>query len=137
MSKHLPEKIVSKLKSLNINIQDIEEKFIATWGKGGQKINRTAVGVYLKYKPANITLKCKESRSQYRNRIIAYERLLEKIEKKIKSEINEKKAQKAKLLRQTRKRSLQAKLSILKEKRIRSLKKKIRRKIKLKSLEDV
>lgn len=53
----------------------MEEKFIRGGGPGGQSINKTESCVVLVHKPTGIWVKCQESRSQYRNRQIARQRL--------------------------------------------------------------
>jgi len=58
----------------------LEEKFIRGGGPGGQSINKTESCVVLVHKPTGIWVKCQESRSQYRNRQIARQRLKEKID---------------------------------------------------------
>jgi peptide chain release factor len=69
-----------RMKSLGIDEADLEEKFIHAQGRGGQKINKSAVCVYLKHMPTGIEVKCHESRSQASNRFFARRILADKIE---------------------------------------------------------
>ncbi len=71
---------LSKLRDLQINIEDIQEKHIHGSGKGGQKVNKTASCVQLQYKPLNIIIKCQDFRELKANRKRAYKRLVDLIE---------------------------------------------------------
>ncbi|EME32601.1 Probable peptide chain release factor, mitochondrial [Galdieria sulphuraria] len=66
--------------SIELREQDLDEKFIRGGGPGGQSINKTESCVVLVHKPTGIWVKCQESRSQFRNRQIARQRLKEKID---------------------------------------------------------
>ena len=78
-----PEKIrllEERMQSLGIREQDIEERFVRSQGRGGQKVNKTSSCVYLKHLPTGIEVKCQESRSQSSNRFFARRILVDKIE---------------------------------------------------------
>ncbi len=115
-----------KLDSLGIFEKDIEESFIRSQGKGGQKVNKTSSCVYLKHMPTGIEVKCQKTRSQGLNRYYAREMLYEKIEREIKGEESEEEKRIAKIRRQKRKRSKRAKDKMLQEKHLQSIKKKDR-----------
>jgi len=70
-----------KLKSLGIHEKDIEEKFVRSSGKGGQKVNKTSTCVYLKHIPTGIEVKYMKDRSQSINRFLARRELVKKVEK--------------------------------------------------------
>jgi protein subunit release factor B len=70
-----------KMGELNILEKDIEEKFVRSSGKGGQKVNKTATCVYLKHVPTGIEVKCMKDRSQSVNRFLARRELVERIER--------------------------------------------------------
>lgn len=72
-----------KMRKLNIKESDIEEKFILSGKKGGQKANRSHNAVYLKHIPTGIEVKCNATRERELNRFIARRILTEKIEEKI------------------------------------------------------
>ncbi|XP_031558270.1 probable peptide chain release factor C12orf65 homolog, mitochondrial [Actinia tenebrosa] len=59
---------------------DLEEKFVKGWGKGGQKVNKTSNCVELKHVPTGLVVKCHQSRSLIRNRAIAREILEKKLD---------------------------------------------------------
>lgn len=96
----------AKMEALGIYEKDIEEKFIRSSGKGGQKVNKTATCVYLKHIPTGIEVKCMKDRSQSINRFLARRELAERIEKlsgkKTASDINNEKIKKQKAKRQKR-----------------------------------
>ena len=70
-----------KMDALGINEQDIEEKFVRSSGRGGQKVNKTSTCVYLRHIPTGIEVKCMKERSQPLNRFLARRELVEKISK--------------------------------------------------------
>ncbi len=116
----------SKMYSLNIYEKDIEESFIRSGGKGGQKVNKASTCVYLKHIPTGIEVKCQKERSQALNRYHARAILAKKIEQLIKGKESEERNRIEKIRRQKRKRSRRAKEKILAEKRIVSEKKRLR-----------
>ncbi|KAF0182947.1 MAG: class I peptide chain release factor [Nitrospirae bacterium] len=70
-----------EMEALGIGEADIEEKFVRSSGKGGQKVNKTSSCVYLLHKPTGLEVKCMKDRSQSINRFLARRELLEKIKK--------------------------------------------------------
>ena len=69
-----------KMKQLNVKKEDIEEKFIKSSGRGGQKVNKSSSAVFLKHKKTGISVKYGKERSQNLNRFMASRRLVEKID---------------------------------------------------------
>jgi protein subunit release factor B len=70
-----------KMEALGIREEDIEEKFVRSSGRGGQKVNKTSTCVYLKHIPTGTEVKCMKERSQSLNRFLARRELVEKISK--------------------------------------------------------
>ncbi len=70
-----------KMEALEIHERDIEEKFIHSSGKGGQKVNKASTCVYLKHIPTGIEVKCMRERNQSLNRFLARRELVKRIEK--------------------------------------------------------
>lgn len=68
------------MKGLGILKTDLEEKFIKSSGKGGQKVNKSASAVFIRHVPTGISVKCGKHRSLHLNRFIALRRLVEQIE---------------------------------------------------------
>lgn len=73
------KELLEEMQKLGIKESDIEEKFIKCSGHGGQKLNKTSTGVYLKHIPSDIEVKYTKERSQGLNRFFARRILVEKI----------------------------------------------------------
>ncbi len=118
--------LLQKMQELEIKEEDIEEKFILSRGKGGQRRDHKATCVYLKHLPTGIEVKCDRERSQAINRFLARRMLVEKIEELKRGEESEQKKIIAKIRRQKRKRSKRAKEKLMRLKKIRKEKKQAR-----------
>jgi protein subunit release factor B len=70
-----------KMEVLGIHEKDIEEKFIRSSGRGGQKVNKTSTCVYLKHIPTGIEVKWMKERNQSLNRFLARRELVREVEK--------------------------------------------------------
>jgi len=70
-----------RMKTLGIDERDLEEKFVKSAGKGGQKVNKTSSCVFLKHVPTGIEVKFMKDRSQSINRFLARRELVGKIAK--------------------------------------------------------
>ena len=70
-----------RMAALGIHEKDIEEKFIRSSGKGGQKVNKTSTCVYLRHIPTGIEVKWMRERSQSLNRFLARRELVRRIER--------------------------------------------------------
>jgi len=70
-----------RMEALGIHEKDIEEKFIRSSGRGGQKVNKTSTCVYLRHVPTGIEIKCMKERNQSLNRFLARRELVRRIEK--------------------------------------------------------
>jgi peptide chain release factor len=94
-----------RMIKLNILEKDIEEKFILSSGKGGQKVQKTHNCVYIKHIPSQIAVKCQKDRLRENNRYFARKELCDKYEEcilnqKTKKQILVKKKAKQKKRRQ-------------------------------------
>ncbi|RKZ28253.1 peptide chain release factor-like protein [bacterium] len=130
MSPHLKkskiEEIEKRMAELGIREEDIVEKFILGWGKGGQKKNKTTSCVYLKHIPTGIEVKVQRSRSREVNRYLARRILCDKIEEQILGAESERKKKQYKIRKQKARRSRRAKEKMLEEKHKQAEKKKLR-----------
>ena len=70
-----------KMETLGIQEKDIDEKFVRSAGRGGQKVNKTSTCVYLRHIPTGIDVKWMRERSQSLNRFLARRELVLKIER--------------------------------------------------------
>jgi len=70
-----------RMEALGIQEKDIEEKFVRSSGRGGQKVNKASTCVYLKHIPTGFEIKCMKERSQSLNRFLARRELVRRVEK--------------------------------------------------------
>ena len=70
-----------RMETVGIDEKDIEEKFIRSSGRGGQKVNKTSTCVYLRHIPTGIEVKWMRERSQSLNRFLARRELVRRIER--------------------------------------------------------
>ena len=107
----------SRMQSLGIREQDLEEQFVRSSVAGGQNVNKVSSCVILHHRPSGIRVKCQQERSQALNRFLARRILVDKIESKIKGAQAVQEQEIARIRRQKRKRSRRAKLKLLADKR--------------------
>ena len=69
-----------RMSRLGIDAKAIEERFIRGSGKGGQKINKTANCVQLRF--ADVVVRCQRDRKRAVNRFLALRELVDKVEMK-------------------------------------------------------
>jgi len=69
-----------RLRRLGIDPKKIVERFVRGGGKGGQKINKTANCVQLRY--GGIVIRCQRDRKRAVNRFLALRELADRIEMK-------------------------------------------------------
>ena len=105
--------------------QECDIKFTRTGGPGGQHRNKAETAVRVTHRPTGLVVIASESRSQYRNRITALERLAEKLQKLE----QEKEAAEKKRLRRRTTPSRISRPRRLKDKTRPGLKKKLRRRV--------
>jgi protein subunit release factor B len=115
-----------RMAAFNIREEDMEESFVRSSGRGGQKVNKTSTCVYLKHVPTGMEVKCARTRSQGLNRYYARVILVRKIEELVRGEESEERRRIEKIRRQKRKRSKRAKEKMLAGKRKVSEKKRLR-----------
>ncbi len=72
--------LLARIAWLKIDPQLIEETFARGGGKGGQKINKTANCVLLRYAPLGLAVRCQEDRKRTINRFLALRELVDRIE---------------------------------------------------------
>jgi peptide chain release factor len=69
-----------KLEKLGIRKTDLEEKFIKSSGRGGQKVNKSSSAVFLRHRETGLSVKVGRHRSLHLNRFLALRALAEKID---------------------------------------------------------
>jgi protein subunit release factor B len=101
--------LANKMKKIGLDKNDIEEKFIKSSGRGGQKVNKSSSAVFLKHIPTQLTIKYGKERSQHLNRYKALKLLVAKFEQ-LKFGISSKESEKInKIRKQKQKRKKRAK----------------------------
>ncbi|MEO0453331.1 MAG: peptide chain release factor-like protein [Verrucomicrobiota bacterium] len=108
--------------------EDLVETFSRSSGPGGQNVNKVETRVQLTHQPSGITVTVQDSRSREKNRTIARERLLQRINEKRETARKEKRHEREKQLRRSRPRPKGVKERILKAKKNRSAIKSMRQK---------
>jgi len=78
-----------RIARLGIDLGLIEEQFIKGRGKGGQKINKTANAVLLKYPPLGLIVRCQRERQRSLNRFLALREMTDEIELRISPETSD------------------------------------------------
>lgn len=81
VSEGKAEDLRQRMEALGIHERDIEEKFIRSSGRGGQKVNKTSTCVYLRHLPTGIEVKWMTERSQALNRFLARRELVGRMER--------------------------------------------------------
>lgn len=128
-TRHLDaeRELVERMHRLNVCEDDLEESFVRSSGPGGQNVNKTATCVVLLHRPSGILVKCQTTRQQGRNRVLARELLLSKLESQVAEAARVRQAEQERIRRQKRGRSRAAKERILADKARRSWRKADRR----------
>ena len=125
-----PEKqqaLVTRMASLGIRVEDLEETFVRSGGKGGQNVNKVATCVVLRHRPSGLSVKCQESRSQGMNRFLARRLLCDKLDAKQRGAASAAEQERERIRRQKRRRSRRAKEKMLAGKHAHAEKKAARR----------
>lgn len=125
-----PEKqaaLEQRMAALGVTEEDLVEKFVLGSGSGGQKINKTHSCVYLKHVPSGIEVKCQSSRSREMNRFLARRELCDTLDERRLGRASKRRQEIEKIRRQKRRRSRRSKQKSVRDKRLLSRKKDLRR----------
>jgi peptide chain release factor len=71
--------LVTRMTTLGVREEELEERFVRSSGKGGQHVNKTSSAVQVRHLPTGLEARCGRERSQSLNRFLARRELLEKI----------------------------------------------------------
>jgi protein subunit release factor B len=72
---------MARLARLGLVATDFDEKFARASGPGGQHVNKVSTAVTLRHRPSRLAVTVQDSRSQSFNRQLAWQRLLDLIER--------------------------------------------------------
>jgi protein subunit release factor B len=72
--------VARRMVLLGVREEDIEEVFTRSGGHGGQNVNKTSTCVMLTHRPTGLQVKCQTTRQQGKNRELAWQMLLDKID---------------------------------------------------------
>ena len=128
LSSDFQTRKAARLAQLRLAAADFEEKFARSSGPGGQHVNKVSTAVTLRHVPTGVAVTVQDSRSQSMNRQLAWERLLDTIERRRREERAAQRSEIEKKRRQTSKRPRGLKERILDTKKRRSKVKKLRAK---------
>jgi protein subunit release factor B len=81
-----------QLRRLGLRPEEFEEVFSRSSGPGGQNVNKVSTAVTLVHRPSGVSVTVQETRSQYRNRQLAFTRLITLIEETRKRQAAERRA---------------------------------------------
>src|ERR1700735_3725718 len=70
----------NRMRRLGLRPDEFEEVFSRSSGPGGQNVNKVSTAVTLLHRPSGMSVTVQETRSQYRNRQLAMNRLITLIE---------------------------------------------------------
>ncbi len=116
----------ARLAQLRLDAADFEEKFSRSSGPGGQHVNKVSTAVLLRHVPTGVAVTVQDTRSQSMNRQLAWDRLLDAIERARREERAARRSEIEKKRRQNSKRPRGVKERILEGKKRRSAVKKLR-----------
>jgi protein subunit release factor B len=102
------------MRRLGLRPEEFEEVFSRSSGPGGQHVNKVSTAVTLVHRPSGVSVTVQETRSQYRNRQLAVNRLITLIEETRKEETAQRKAARE---RERRRRALRREIRKSKEHR--------------------
>ena len=123
-----PARKAARLAQLRLDAADFEEKFARSSGPGGQHVNKVSTAVTLRHVPTGVAVTVQDTRSQSMNRQLAWERLLDAIERTRREAKAAARSAMEKKRRQNAKRPRGVKERILENKKRRSAVKKLRAK---------
>jgi protein subunit release factor B len=80
------------MRLLGVRPDEFEEVFSRSSGPGGQHVNKVSTAVTLVHRPSGLSVTVQETRSQYRNRQLAFIRLITLIEETRKRQVAERRS---------------------------------------------
>lgn len=109
MPLELTPAATARLRDLGLRVDEFEEQFVRSSGKGGQNVNKVSTAVCLVHKPTGLSVKVMTQRTQAANREEAWERLLDQLAERARQKLAEERAAHELERRRNRKPSRRAK----------------------------
>lgn len=125
----MDQEIRRRLEQAGVSPDEVEERFSRSSGPGGQHVNKTSTAVTLHHPGLGISVSVQDTRSQARNRELAWERLAETLERKHREDSARRRQEREKHRRRNRKRPRGVRERMLESKRRRGEKKQLRRRV--------
>ncbi|MBI3296851.1 MAG: peptide chain release factor-like protein [Elusimicrobia bacterium] len=100
-----------RILRLGIDLRRVEESFTRGGGKGGQKVNKTANAVVLRYAPLELIVRCHRERKRTVNRFLALRELVDRIEMKVSPRTSERLQEHERLRRRKAERERRARIA--------------------------
>ena len=110
----------ARFVSLGVRPEEVEERFVRGAGAGGQKINKTSSTVWLRHRPTGVEVRCQRERNQSVNRLLAWQELAEKLERRRAAAADQARAARELTRRQTRQKSRGQKARMIETKKHRA-----------------
>ena len=104
ISEKKQDELKARMLQLGIHESDIVESFEIGGGKGGQKVNKSATKVRLKYEKYHINVVSQKSRSRENNRFFARRLLCENVDEVIHGNLSKEKQKFEKIKKQKKRR---------------------------------
>ncbi len=118
---------LARLARLGLRLEDFEETFSRSSGPGGQNVNKVSTSATLRHVPTGVAVTAQDTRSQATNRQLAWERMLDALERSRRDEKAAVRSEKEKERRRNAPRPWGLKQRILRDKKHRSETKRLRR----------
>ena len=101
----------ARIERLGIDLSAVDEQFVRSPGPGGQKVNKTASAVVLRYPTLELVVKWSRERSRALNRFLALREMVDEIEVRVSPETSARlqEQEKVRARKRRRKRRSQAK----------------------------
>jgi protein subunit release factor B len=77
------DELRARIDRLAVDLGEIDEQFVRSPGPGGQKVNKTASAVVLRYPPLELVVKWSRERSRALNRFLALREMVDEIEVRV------------------------------------------------------
>ncbi|MFH2203087.1 MAG: peptide chain release factor-like protein [Elusimicrobiota bacterium] len=117
---------LEKLRRLGIAPGEVKESFARSGGKGGQNVNKVETGVILRHPRSGIVVRVTDTRSQARNREIAWQRLAAAFQTRQEERLRARKQAVQKEIRRKRRKPRRVREKILDSKKRRGATKRLR-----------